>query len=167
MNQLVFRQLDHALGPHTIDRFASRENRLLVRFNSLYHDPLSEGDVFLVSQTAWRHEHSWCNPPFSLLFRLLYLLWWTGGSATVIAPIWPAQPWYPLLLRLATHVIVLPSLTDLFLPGYSGSVRPLKNPAWRVAAWRLPLRPPRTQVPLRILRSIPWTELHTCCANLT
>ena len=46
----IFDQLDHMWGPHTVDRFASIDNRQLERFNSRFWDPEIEAvDTFTVN----------------------------------------------------------------------------------------------------------------------
>ena len=131
----VFAMLNLYWGPHTVDRFATENNTHLPRFNSAWAQPSSEGiDAF--AQSNWRTEHNWCNPPWQLLPRLVHLLQKTGASATVIAPDWPAQPWYQQLSELAIATLPLPARAGLFRPGRLGGkgVGPAR---WSAVAFRV------------------------------
>jgi hypothetical protein len=140
LNPSVFRQLHRDWGPFTVDRFATLHNRQLPRYNSAWLDPQSEGlDAF--AQTNWQHESNYCNPPWELLDRLAQLLDETGATATVVAPCWPAQPWYQRLQALAAETRHLPADTGLFCPGQLRSSASTAPPRWSVVCFRIVGRP--------------------------
>jgi ribonuclease HI len=136
LNPIIFKELDSMWGPHSIDRFASHLNKQTRRFNSLRNCPEAEAiDAF---QQCWKHDVNWVNPPFSLLPRVINLLLEQDlPQATVIAPRWPAQPWWWDLCLIAEECIEIPNNRETFLPGFLGNVEPLKNPKWRVFAFRI------------------------------
>ena len=142
LDPVIFDRLDRRWGPHSIDRFATSNNAQLGRFNSAWAMPGTEGvDAF--AQANWRSELNYCNPPWELLGRLAAFLEETGAAATVVAPHWPAQSWYPVLRGLAAEHIVLPARRGMFAPGATGSFEPIGPPSWPLALFRIPLRPAR------------------------
>ena len=142
LDPAIFDRLDRRWGPHSIDRFATSNNKQVARFNSAWAMPGSEGvDAF--AQTNWRGETNYCNPPWGLLGQLAAFLYETGAPATVVAPHWPAQPWYPVLRAMAAEHVVLPARRGMFAPGALGSFTPIGPPSWPLALFRVPLRPPQ------------------------
>ncbi len=134
----LFRSLDRLWGPHTIDRMASFRTRQLPRYESRHNDVESlRADTL---SALWSpSENSYVCPPFSLIHRVLRHVQLSQCDATLIAPLWPGQPWWPLLRRLAVdYPIVLPSEDPrAYFPASTGHVEPLKNRSWRVCAWRI------------------------------
>ena len=51
-------------------------------------------------------------PPFSLLPRVLAKIRYDKALVLLIAPVWPTQSWYPLLLQLSTVQPILLPLLD-------------------------------------------------------
>lgn len=139
-----FRALDKKWGPHTVDRFASDRNTHLSRFNSLFRCPGSEAvNAFSVS---WRGENNWCNPPFSLVGRVLAFMQQQGTEGTVVIPVWRSAVWWPTVCpqpgrfaQFVVGVVVLPhQQSDLFLPGQSTSNEyGVGTPQWGVWALRV------------------------------
>ncbi len=132
----IFSVLDKEWGPHTIDRFAGFENHLLPRFNARYLCPGAEAmDALTV---PWLGENNFINPPFRLLPRILEKLKRERATATVIAPLWPAQSWFWQLLEMSTAPPALISNNKAaYTLGISGKIEPLRNPRWRLAAFRV------------------------------
>lgn len=68
------------------------------------------------------------NPPFDMLPLVLKKMEDERARGVLIAPRWPAQPWYGRLSRLSTRMRVLdPARTSSCLAGQ----RPL-NPGWEL-----------------------------------
>ena len=89
LNPVLFSILDQKYGPHTIDRFSTEANRLMTRYNSLTYFSTSMGQDAL-TQSDWEHEVNWANPPFSLLNKVVDLLYKNPKiNATIIVPLWP------------------------------------------------------------------------------
>ena len=143
----LFQHLDRMWGPHTVDRFASDKNHLLPVFNSKFWCPGSAGvDAFALN---WQGANNWCNPPFSLIGRVLTHMRMQGAVGTVIVPFWPKRPWWPLLEPRAglwapfvTAWWLFPNMQSVFLPGPdSGNTVGRGAPGWRVFALRVDFRP--------------------------
>ena len=131
----LFRQLDQLWGPHTVDRFAASHNAQLEVFNSLYWDPKTSA-IDTMAQN-WVGENNFVNPPFCLTPRILQLVEKQGVMATLIAPWWPAQPWFCQLLEMCIATpFRLPNNWRTFLRIHS-SPEPWKNLGWQVYAWRI------------------------------
>ncbi len=88
----------HKLPVPKLDVFASRQNRLLPRFGSLFADWDSEGsfpDIFKIDTIFW------CNPPLQLIVQTLQLVGCIQSAAWVVIPSFQG-PWDPFR-HLATN----------------------------------------------------------------
>lgn len=141
-----FGLLDVRWGKHTVDRFASAENRQGgLRFNSLYYSPGAEAVDCFTQDWNGEGEVNWCNPPFALVGRLwAFLRAKSVRAATVIVPDWPSAPWWPALCSVAgwspavLEVQELDRAVDLFRPGvHNGNQHGVGKPRWRVFALRV------------------------------
>lgn len=133
----LFKFIDHMWGPHTVDRFASLKSTQLQRFNSRFFEAGSEG-VDALAQQNWGHENNWVNPPFCLLTSVLDIVKRQGATATVIAPRWPAQPWYHTLQELSvTLPIKIPNQARAFRHMGVFVPEPRRNRRWQIYAWRI------------------------------
>ena len=112
----IFWEIARTFGPSTMDRFASRANALCSHFNSLHLDVGSSGqDAF--SQDLSR-DHSWANPPWTLLSHLAaFLEARPNVEAVVLAPDWPNAVWYGRLQRLSSVELLIPRHPGIFRPG--------------------------------------------------
>jgi hypothetical protein len=136
LNQDIFRQLQARLGTADVDLFASRLNHQIHRYVSWRSDPLAWAtDAF---QIRWTELNAYLFPPFSLIGRCLAKIRKDKATVTIVAPIWQAQPWYPLLLTMAVHnPIKLPPSHDL-LRSPQGEIHPLVvAKSLHMAAWRV------------------------------
>ena len=109
-----FRQIDRdrAFGPHTVDLFASFQDRQMPRFCS--REPQPEALCIDAFRISWARENAWANPPFSLIFRVLHKTRIEKTTLTVMVPLWPAQPWFPMLMSMLVEVpLVLPQVPSL------------------------------------------------------
>jgi len=104
----AFESLERRWGPHTIDRFASPDNRLLPRYNSLFGSEKSANAVNAFAQD-WRGENNFAFPPTRLLDQLAQLLRERPVEATVVAPYWPAQGWFQQLSESCDDFTLLPA----------------------------------------------------------
>lgn len=128
----------------TVDRFASPESALLPRFNTLW--PSSARMPVNALLQPWAGEINWANPPFHLLMECLVKCWREGAEAVILVPLWPAEPWWPLLATLADRVCVLPEGRSLFVGGLTH--RPLPPPSWGLVAIHIPRREPGADLPV-------------------
>lgn len=133
-----FRWLDRRFGPHTIDRFASFLNTHIPIFNSRFADPMTSG-VDAIAQRDWHRHNNFANPPFRLIPRILQTVQEQRAWVTLIAPYWPAQPWFAKLQALAVAPPVrLPNHAGIICRAVSDQeAEPLRNRAWRLHAWRI------------------------------
>ena len=129
----LFRELDHLWGPHSIDGFATYQDRQLPRFGGW--DPQPEATWTDSLRHPWRRENLWAHPPFALLGRVLQKVEQEGATITLLAPLWSAQPWFPKLVRLAIEPPrILPQQTNMFLHPLRQDMQP---PQWLTVAWRI------------------------------
>lgn len=132
----IFGYIDSQFGPHTVDRFASLTSTQLPRYNSFHWDPLTSG-IDALAQIDWGGEMNFVNAPFHLIPRVLQLIRTQQAEATVIAPWWPAQPWFRDLLTMAVATpIQLPKKRAVIKLGPKVA-EPQKNHKWRLFAWKV------------------------------
>ena len=128
-------------GTHTVDRFASFENKQIPRYNAKWRDGHAENvDSDHLPDYAWRKERNWCNPPWELLDDLAAKLRQSRAAATVIAPMWPKYAWYAQLSEMATEIVEMPPSHSLFSPQRQKGHEGVGPSAWSVVAFKLPLR---------------------------
>jgi hypothetical protein len=108
----LFEQMESTYGPYTVDRFASRNTALCPRFNSLWVDPLAEGQVNAFSN-QWEGEVNWIHPPISLLDDVALKLRAHPCVATVVAPDWPSYSWHRELYEMSWAVDRIPDATTV------------------------------------------------------
>lgn len=137
LHPLLFASLDRLWGPHSIDRMASFATRQVPRYESRHRD-IDSLRADTLSARWDPAENSWVNPPFSLIHRVLRHIQASRCEATLLAPVWPGQPWFPLLLDMAIDLpVVIPHSPRAFRPAATGHSEPTKNLSWRVCAWRI------------------------------
>ena len=109
---------DH-FGVPDIDLFASRLNKQIKNYVSWYPDP----DALATNAFSfdWRPFFSYGFPPFCLLSKVIAKIRTDSARGIFIVPLWPAQPWFLVMLHLlAAKPIILPQSEDLlFLPSSS------------------------------------------------
>ena len=82
-----------------IDLLATRLNTQLERFVSWQPDPMAwKIDALLQN---WKELQGYAFPTFVLIPKCLHKIQEESATVVLIAPLWPTQPWYPQLLRLA------------------------------------------------------------------
>ncbi len=89
--------------PH-IDLFATRLNKRLPIFVYSVPDPLAESVDALTLD--WTGLDGYAFPPPVLLTLVLRKIQLEKSVITLLAPNWPAQPWFPLLLSLLIEIPV-------------------------------------------------------------
>ena len=113
LDPAVFHQIMEALGPCQIDLFASRLSAQLPRYMSWRPDPGSIATDAL--SQPWMEIRGFAFPPFSLIGRCLSKVKREKVSELIlVAPVWPTQPWFAvLLLMLYQKPIILPKYPSL------------------------------------------------------
>lgn len=133
----IFARLEREFGTRSLDRFASANNSLCPQYNTEYWDIGTSG-VNAFAMTDWEEHSNWCNPPWSLLPRLVaFLAQRPRVEAVVLAPDWPSAVWFPRLRRLATAEIRIEREEDMFLPGDPSLPARLPPPRWNLRAFHL------------------------------
>jgi hypothetical protein len=99
------------------------------------HRPVGEHPIARRKYLAVQMQEDWgdgrarmWNPPFDMLPLVLKKMQIEGAQGVLVAPHWPAQPWFGLLRRLATRMRILDP--DLSSRSLVGSRR--INPAWEL-----------------------------------
>lgn len=132
----IFDMLDVMWGPHTVDRFSSFVTTHLPFYNTRYLDPYSSG-VDALAQTDWNQHNNFVNPPFRLLSNVIKTIVCQKAVATVVAPWWPAQPFFHRLQQLSvTPPVKLPPPIKI-CQKVNRLPEPVRNRSWRLYAWRI------------------------------
>ena len=135
LNPDLFRRLQSLWSPQ-VDLFASRWNRQLDQFVSWHHQPEAMAvDAFSLN---WGLFLGYAFPPFGLIQRCLNKIRKDRAEMILVAPVWPAQPWYPVLMGLACEPPRIFQPSDGILLDPSGCPHPLMaHQSLTLAAWRL------------------------------
>lgn len=106
VKEKVFQDIERLVGRHTVDRFASKENNKVERFNS--RTETAGGEATDALTVNWQGEVNWIVPPIPLLPKVALKILREKPVATIVTPMWPAQVWYQVLKKVARVVRVLP-----------------------------------------------------------
>lgn len=132
----AFHRITQRLGPCSVDLFATRINAQLSKYISWKPEPFAMATDAL--RVTWKGLQGYAFPPFSLIGRCLQKLEREGSEIVLIAPLWPQQLWYPLLMEALTEVpILLPACNHLLTDPF-GQLHPLiLNQSLQLAAWKV------------------------------
>ena len=163
LNPYVFNRINLFWGPLQVDLFATRLSTQLLKYYSWKPQPIAEAvDTFLQDWTVVR---GYTNPPYCLISRCLRKIVHEKAQVVMITPMWTAQPWFPLILRMCVdYPCLLPQCHNLVNP-IANSRIPMDNlklVAWHIAgnpsqsrAFQLKLKnwcqPPVDTEPTRIM----------------
>ena len=135
LQQSVFNRLLTRFPEMSIDLFATRLNHRLPQFVSRFPDPQAVDSDALTM--IWDGLQAYAFPPFAVLAEVLHKVATSHMTCVLVAPWWPAQPWFPEALRLLSGPPVqLPPTRKLL----SQPHRPLyhSSPGWlNLHAWPL------------------------------
>lgn len=154
VSRTVFDKLQRRYN-HQIDWFAEADNARLPVYASRFQEP----GACLVNAMAhdWSTRNGYMAPPFAMLPQVVSKICNDRATTTLIAPIWPAQPWYQCLLQHSVEVVVISNCHDSFRAGSSCSLpEPLKNLHWQMAAFRVSFDPTLKNMAIRPR----WLQLH-------
>ncbi len=129
----VWKQILLMWSDMAVDRFASPENARLPRFNTRFAHP-STPNYNCMAQNWAIEGLSYACPPMGMVPDVLELVREQRARAILVVPLWPQQPWWPLLQRLTVKSIPLGNGEDAFQAGPSGVCAPRKNPHWQFRA---------------------------------
>ena len=107
LNPHIFKQACKMWGSPDIDMFASKNNFQLSCYASWGPDPFAS---FVNAFTIYwgEFELMYLFPPFRLIGRVLQKLRADKGRAILVAPIWTAQTWFPMLENMARDSWTIP-----------------------------------------------------------
>jgi hypothetical protein len=120
--------------PH-IDLFATRLNRRLPVFVSPVPDPLAENVDALTLD--WTGLDAYAFPPPALLGIVLRKIQLELSVVTLLAPNWPAHPWFPLLLSLLIEIPVKLRVRHDLLTQPQSRLAHQKPEVYKLHAWKL------------------------------
>ena len=135
LNPSVFKQLMTRLGPCQIDLFASRLTTQLPEYFSWKPDPNSVATNAL--DQNWAETRCYAFPPFALIGRCLAKVNREKVPELVlIAPVWPTQPWFPLMTSMLIRQPILLPNGPMLLRSPRNETHPLiLQGSLNLAAW--------------------------------
>ena len=124
-----FAIIDTCWGPHSIDRFASPQNRKLQAFNARFWcKGVSGVDAFCQD---WSVHNNYFCPPVSLISQVIRLMEYSKAVGTLVVPKWPSSHFWPLLCpdgsHLNKHVFDWKLMNISFIPPSLGKVSPFNS----------------------------------------
>ena len=124
LHPTIFSELQSTIWSPDIDLFASRLNFKVEKYVSWHPDPGAYAfDAFSLS---WSNMGCYIFPPFSLISRILAKVRRDKAVAILIAPVWPTQGWYPVLLHSLVQLpVLLPQWEDLLVRPHNQEFHPL------------------------------------------
>lgn len=128
----VFLAFNELYGAYTVDLFATAENAQCGRFFSKFPAPGGAGVDAL--RAPWGAENARVNPPFNLIGPVIEKIVADGGAASLVAPHWPAQPWWPKAVAACDRLHHLPREQSICCHG--GHVSKTTPPKWGVVVFR-------------------------------
>ena len=148
----VFQQINQRLGPLEVDLFASRLTYQLQHYVSWRPDPMAVAtDAFTLD---WAELRGYANPPWNLIGRVLAQTRLQRAELVLVAPVWKAQGWYPVLLEmLVDFPLLIPQKEDLITATHQDS---LPEVVPQLAMWAISGSATRTAKFQRELRNCSW-----------
>ena len=118
LSPILFQEINRLLGPLSTDLFASRLSSQLPVFVRWKPDPLAVATDAFTQDWNSLPGKLYANPPWGLIGRVLSLVHTQGVQELVlVAPVWKAQPWYPMLLQMLVRApILIPQSPDTIQP---------------------------------------------------
>jgi hypothetical protein len=139
----VFNQICMVWGTPNIDLFAtSRNNKLPVFFSPLPESVARATDA--MSQN-WDGMYAYAFPPFRFVTEVLHKVFRSQCEILLVAPCWPTQAWFPLLMSLLIdHPRVLP-VSNRLLRQPGTSIFHESPGTLRLHVWKLSSDPSKRQ----------------------
>ena len=115
LDRTIYDRGIHHLGLQpTIDLFASRLNYKIKPFISYQPDP--EAKIVNAFTVSWQPYLFYAFPPFSIISLVLQKIQREKSTGILVAPKWPTQPWWPVLMRMIVqNPIILPQTDKLLI----------------------------------------------------
>eukprot|EP01052_Picozoa_sp_SAG31_P047538 SAG31_NODE_9558_length_1258_cov_25.253667_2_plen_225_part_00 len=135
----------HRWGTAQVDRFADASSAQLRRFNAAY--PCRGCEAVDTYSVDWSHSHSWINPPWNHIARVLYKLRCEPlASGVLLLPKWETADWWPTLLQLTMDgdIVDVEFPASAFQRGAlmlpDETPEPLGNRGWKLVVAFVPAR---------------------------
>ena len=122
-------------GKPMIDLFATRFSARLPIFVSPVPDPLAWAVDAL--SFSWKGLFLYAFPPFALIPKVLLKVEVDQPVMLLIAPYWPARPWFPLLLKLSSSDPIPLNVRPCALVQPRSGVKHSNPDGLHLHAWRL------------------------------
>ncbi|XP_064465265.1 uncharacterized protein LOC135376675 [Ornithodoros turicata] len=131
-----FNKISYSWGPFQTDLFADFTNFQIPHFYSWKPDPCSQGiDAFTKD---WNSGINYAFPPFCLVGKCIQKIQQATTTLVLIAPVWPAQTWYPSLLQaLVDQPRLIPHHPQLLLNNAHLGHPLILSGGLRLAAWKV------------------------------
>ena len=98
LNKSELQQIYEAFPELDVDLFASRLNNQLPTYCSWKSDPgCTYEDAFTLN---WENLKFFAFPPFSMIPKCVQKISQDKAKGILLVPVWPTQPWFPLVLQL-------------------------------------------------------------------
>lgn len=102
---MAYKVIITKFGEPQIDLFANRYNNKCRNYVSWLPDPNAHSiDAFTIK---WNEFFFYAFPPFNLISKLLQKIIIEKATGIVVAPWWPAQPWYPMFSSMVISEIIV------------------------------------------------------------
>ena len=127
LDKAIFTRIVTKYYTPQVDLFASRLNHQLPLYVSRHPDPgAMEVDAMTLHWNRWT---SFIHAPIIMLPRILKKIREDQATCLLIAPNWPGQTWYPLLLEMLVNIPSLLPMTETSL--YLPFDQEAQHPLWR------------------------------------
>ena len=131
----IFKKIDKAFGPHTVDLFASRVTTQTKKYFSRFPDHQAVGvDAF---RQSWTEIKGFANPPFALIGRVLRKVKQDQAKITVMTPQWPSAPWWPVVTSMAQKKMIIPKEILKCRKGNWNTENPYQTMRWNAVVWSI------------------------------
>jgi hypothetical protein len=137
MVNTTFNAIDKQWGPHTMDLFASAQNKKLPIFASWKLQPGAKWTNAM--KHNWTEvKNAYANPPPRLIPEIIRKVKAEKTTISLVTPLWWASVWIPVLATMTVDLpILLPQKNlQLWLDPTTGFTYPT-SPRWKVVCWRI------------------------------
>ena len=129
LNPVYFQALTAIVGVMDIDMFASRINRQLPQYVS--YTPDAQAIAVDALSLLWTDTNKvyYLFPPFSIISRCIQkIVTDKVETAILIAPLWPTQVWFSVLLQqTCAQSYILPSNRVVLMPTDQNRIHPVRK----------------------------------------
>lgn len=102
IDEISFSVIDSLWGPHTVDRFASPQNKKVATFNSRFWCKGTSGvDAFCQD---WSRDNNYICPPVCLISQVIKRMASSMATATLVVPRWPSSYFWPIVCPDGSHL---------------------------------------------------------------